>query len=128
MPLRPDDSNSLSDGRGMEPRAFQGLSFMSMRSMFQQRLAYSALLLLLHHDLFYDAISSWLFSRWRSHVFSINLPYDTALFINAAGFPTRLNSSSQGFCFICLCSYSSGCQRGCLAHGLLNESKRFYPR
>lgn len=128
MPLRPDDSNSLSDGRGMEPGLSKAWVLWAREACFNSHLAYSALLLLLHHEFFYDAISSWLLSRWRSHVFSINLSYDTALFINAAGFSTRLNSSSQGFCFICLCIYSSGLQRGCLAHGLLNESKRFYPR
>lgn len=128
MPLRPDDSNSLSDGRGMEPRAFQGLSFMSTRSMFQQPLGLQCPS---------TAAPSRPLLRCRLQLAALSVafsclfykpPYDTALFMNAAGFPTRLNSSSQGFCFICLCSDSSGRQRGCLAHGLLNESKRVYPR
>lgn len=49
------------------------------------------LLLLLQYALFYNAISSWLCSRWHSHVFSTNLYCATsALFIKAAGSPTRL--------------------------------------
>lgn len=105
MPVKLDGLNTPSDGWGIKPRAFRGLSFMSTKSTF-------------------NATPGCLLARWHSHCFSTNLYYDTALFINAAGFPTSLWVPQAKDSALSI--YSSVLQRGCQAHGLLNERKHFW--